>query len=60
MTATLTISEVLHQKKATEQAIAKLLQDLKEQTGCTVNGISTTQFICSKETKLFVQIDINY
>lgn len=60
MTATLTITEILQQKRATEYAIAKLLEDLKVQTGCVITGISTTRIIGGKETKILIKLDINY
>jgi len=59
MTATLAISEIIEEKKATERAIAKLLADLQEQTGCLVTGITTTKLIGPKDTEIKVQIVIN-
>ena len=59
MAETLTYSEVINQKKATEKAIAKLLTELQEQTGCLIHYITTTKYIGSTDTEIKVSIFLN-
>lgn len=59
MTATLSLSEIMQEKRATEQAIAKILSDLQRDTGAYIHGIALTKLIGDKGTKtVSVQIDI--
>lgn len=59
MTATLSISEILQEKRAAEQAIAKILSDLQRDTRAYIQGIALTKLIGDKGTKtVSVQIDI--
>ena len=59
MVGTLSYMEVI-QKQAIEQAIAKLLKELQEQTGSQVTGISTVKLIGAKDTEIKVSINLNY
>lgn len=60
MTGTLSYSEVIAQKKAAEEAIAKILKELQEQTGANIHGIGTTKLIGAKEIEIEVSINLNY
>jgi hypothetical protein len=59
MNATLSYSEVIKDKKTAESAIAKILFELQELTGCQVKGISFVKIIGKAETMFITQIDIN-
>lgn len=55
MTSTLSFIEVINSKKATEQAIAKLLCDLQREIGVTVEKIYLDKMIGSKDVTVKIQ-----
>lgn len=61
MTATLSFSEIKNIKKATEEAIGKLLLELQMDTGAIVNGLNITKIIGTQGSKIInVSIEMHY
>lgn len=60
MTETLSYIEVIKQKQAVEAAIAKMLEELQEQTGALVHSIAITKLIGSHSSEIKVSININH
>lgn len=59
MTATLSLSEIMQEKRAAEQAIAKILSDLQRDTGAYIQGIALTKLIGDNGARIVsAKIDI--